>query len=288
MKLVAQPATQEPEMTSEHTSTRVGETTVHRTATVHPTAQLGKGVEVGPYVVIERDVIIGDGTVIGPHTVIERDVVVGRENKLGVGVVLGSPPQHRQYAGERTFALIGDRNILSDYSAVSRAYGEGEATVLGNDNFIMPYTRIDHNCRVGNNTILVGRVGLAGYVTVDDQAYLGAHTAVHQFVRIGRLAIVGMVSAVRQDVPPFVLAAGVPARAHAVNTVGLVRAAVPAANRAILHRAFKLLYRSGLAVSTALARIEAELGDDPYVQEMITFIRAGTHKRGIVRWAHEK
>lgn len=269
-------------------STAVEEAIVHPTAIVHPSVQLGKRVEVGPYAVIADDVVIGDGTTIGPHVVIERDVVLGRENRLHPGVVVGGPPQHKQYGGERTQVRIGDRNVLGDYASISRAYGEGEATVIGNDNFIMSYVRIDHNCWIGNDVVLVSGVGLAGHVSIDDQAYVGGQAGAHQFVRIGRLGMVGAMTLLRQDVPPFLLAAGIPARAHALNTVGLVRAGVAPAHRAALKRAFLILYRSGLPVRGALARMEAELGEDPFVAEMITFIRAGSHDRGIVRWTREK
>lgn len=260
---------------------------IHSTAIIHPTARLGRGVEVGPYAVVGPDTVIGDGTTVGTHVVIERDVAIGRDNRLGAGVVIGGPPQHRGYADERTLVRIGDRNVFGEYATVSRAYGEGEATELGSDNFVMSYVRVDHNCRIGSGVVLVSGAGLGGFVSVDDQAYVGGNAGVHQYVRVGRMATVGAVSLVRQDVPPFVLAAGVPARAHTLNTVGLQRAAVAPAHRSALKRAFSLLYRSGLARTAALSRLEAELGDDAYVRAMIEFIR-GSQKRGIVRWARER
>lgn len=265
-----------------------GEVKVHETAIVHPSARLGRGVEVGPFTVIAPDVVIGDGTTIGPHVVIEHDVTIGKQNQLGTGVVIGALPQHRGYAGERSFVRIGDRNVLGEYATVSRGYGEGTVTEIGNDTFVMSYVRIDHNCRVGSGVVLTSGAGLGGFVSIDDQAYVGGNTGVHQFVRIGRLGMVGAVSMVRQDVPPFVLVAGVPARAHSLNIVGLTRAGVPEPHRRMLKRAFALLYRSGLPVSAGLRRIESELGDDPYVREMMEFINQGSHERGIVRWAREK
>lgn len=268
-------------------SKAAGETNVHPTAVVHPAAQVGRGVEVGPFAVIEAEAVIGDGTVIGAHVVIGRDVVIGKGNRLSPGVVIGAAPQHRQYAGERTYVRIGDRNVLGEYATVSRGFGEGTATEIGDDNFVMSYVRIDHNCRIGNGAVLTSGLGLGGFVSIGDQAYVGGNTGVHQFVRIGRLGMVGAVSMVRQDVPPFILAAGMPARAYALNAVGLTRASVPAANRRALKRAFVLLYRSGLSVPTSLKRIEVELGDDPYVRELIAFIATSSHERGIVRWARE-
>lgn len=275
-------------MTGESSSTMMGHPAIHPTAVIDAGARLGMGVEVGPYVVIEEDVAIGDGTVIGPHAVIHRGVALGRDNRLGAGVVVGGDPQHRQYGGERTHVRIGDRNLFGEYASVSRAYGAGETTVIGDDNFVMSFVRIAHNCRIGNNVVLVSGLGLAGHVSIDDQAYVGGQAGLHQFVRVGRLAMVGGMSLVRQDIPPFVLAAGSPARAYSLNTVGLVRAAVPPVQRTVLKRAFAILYRSGLSVRRALARLEADYGTDPMVEELIAFIRGGDHKRGIVRWTRDK
>jgi len=261
---------------------------IHPTALVDPSAELGRGVAVGPYAVIGPGARIGEGTRLGAHVVVERGVTIGCDNELGAGVVLGCRPQHRAYRGEPSVVRIGDRNIFGEYATVSRGYGEATATEIGSDNYIMSYVRVDHNCRIGNQVTLTSGVGLGGHVTIDDLAYVGGNTGVHQFVRIGRLGMVGAVSMVRQDVPPYMLAAGMPARAHSLNVVGLGRAGVPPQHRRALRRAFTVLYRSGLGVSAALARLEAELGDDPFVSQVIAFIRSGSHERGIVRWVGER
>lgn len=275
-------------MRSKVRTTEVGGPRIHPTAILGEGAQVGARVEIGPYTVVGDGVIIGEGTLIGPHVVIDRDVVIGRDNRLAAGVIIGGPPQHKQYGGERTQVRIGDRNVLGEYASISRAYGEGEATIVGNDNFIMSYVRIDHNCRIGNNVVLVSGVGLAGHITIDDQAYIGGQSGLHQFIRVGRLGMVGGMALVRQDVPPFVLAAGFPARARALNTLGLVRAGIDPEQRTVLKRAFAILYRSELTVSLALRRLEAEWGTHPLVQELITFIKTGHKKRGMVRWSQER
>jgi len=257
---------------------------VHPSAIVHPEAKLGHGVVVGPYTVIEAGAAVGDRTVIGAHCVIKTGVTLGPDNRLSVGVVLGEEPQHRRFAGEQSFVRIGRGNILREYVTVNRAYGEGEVTEVGDDNYLMSYVHVGHNCRIGNSVIMTSGAELAGHVTVQDQANLSGHVGVHQFVRIGRLAMVGGGAVVLQDVPPFVMAFGAPARAYGLNGVGLTRAGVPPAHRAMIKRAFTLLYRSRLSVSTALARMEAELGDDPYVRDMRAFI-GGSRERGIIRWA---
>jgi len=274
-------------MTDHPSSLTTGDVDVHPSAIVHRTAQLGRGVRVGPFAMIDANVAIGDGTMVGPHVVIHRDVTIGRDNLLDVGVIIGCAPLHKGYRGERTTVRIGDGNLLREQVTIERAYGEGTTTVIGDRNFMMTGVHVGHNVVIGNEVVLTCGALLAGFVHIDDQANLSGNVGVHQFVRIGRLVMVGGVSMVRQDVPPFVLISGNPAGAHALNTVGLVRAGVEASHRSALKRAFVLLYRSGLSVPTALARLEAELGADPYVQSMITFIR-GSQKRGIVRWAKER
>jgi UDP-N-acetylglucosamine acyltransferase len=258
----------------------------HPTAVIHPSADVSAGVDVGPYAVIDRGVTIGAGTIVGAHCVIKDGVAVGRDNVLSVGVVLGEVPQHRKFSGERSFVRIGDRNIFREYVTINRAYGESETTEIGNDNYLMSYAHVGHNCRVGDGVTITSGAELAGHVLVSDRANLSGHVGVHQFVRIGRLAMVGGGSIVRQDIPPFVLATGNPARAYGLNTVGLTRLGVPAVHRTMLKRAFMILYRSQLAVSSAVRRMEAELGGDPYVRELIDFIR-GSEKRGIIRWSRE-
>ncbi len=274
-------------MSDHPSSVTTGDVDVHPSAIVHRTAHLGRGVRVGPFALIDADVSIGDGTTIGPQVVIHRDVTIGRDNVLDVGVIIGCAPLHKGYRGERTSVRIGNGNVLREQVTIERGYGEGTTTVIGDRSFFMTGVHVGHNVIIGNEVVLTCGTLLAGFVRVEDQANLSGNVGVHQFVRIGRLAMVGGVSMVRQDVPPFVLISGNPARANALNTVGLVRAGVDASHRRALKRAFVLLYRSGLSVPTALTRMESEVGRDPYVQSMLVFIRA-SQKRGIVRWAKEK
>ena len=260
---------------------------IHPTGIVDRSAELGPGVSVGPLAVIGPRVVVGEGTTLEAHAVIERDVVVGRHNVLGVGVVLGTRPQHRRFNDEPSMLVVGDRNVFGEYATVSRGFGEGARTEIGNDCYLMCYVHVGHDCRIGNAVTITGGAGLAGYVSIDDGAYVGGMGGVHQFVRVGRMAMVGGVSMVRQDVPPYVLAAGVPARAHSLNVVGLRRAGLPPVHRRALRRAFSLLYLRGLTVSAAVEAIGAELADDPYVTHLLEFLRSGSHKRGFVRWTKE-
>src|SRR5713101_1902118 len=175
--------------------------TVHPTALVDPRATLGSGVVVEPYAIIEAGAAIGAGTSIGPHCVIKSLVSLGEGNRLSVGVVLGEEPQHRAFVGERSFVRIGHRNIFREYVTVNRAYGEDAATEIGDDNYLMSYVHIGHNCQITSGTIITSGAKLAGHVLVQDKANLGGQVGVHQFVRFGRLVMVGGGSIVRQDVP---------------------------------------------------------------------------------------
>lgn len=261
--------------------------TVHSTAVVDPSAELSDGVDIGPYAVIGPRVTIGPGTVIGPHAVLERDVHIGTANQVHAGAAIGGSPQHRDYTGERSYVRIGNRNVIREYVTIHRGFGEGTATEIGDDTMLMAGAHVGHNCRIGHRAVIVNATMLAGFAEVGEQANVSGLVGVHQYVRIGRLAMVGPVSMVRQDVPPFVVTAGPAARAYGLNTTGLHRAGVAAEHRDALKQAFALLYRQGLALPTAVARMEEQLGADPYVAQMISFLTGGTHRRGIVPWSRE-
>jgi UDP-N-acetylglucosamine acyltransferase len=266
-----------------------------RPITVHPTAQVGAGarlepgVVVGPYAVIAGDVTIGSGTRIGPHVVIEDGVRIGRDNEISAAAVIGCAPQDRGFLGEETFVIIGDRNRIREYASITRASGAGQATIIGNDTFIMAYVRVDHNCRVGDRVVIVTHAGLGGHVELGDDAYVGGLAGVHQFVHVGRLAMIAGYSFVRQDCPPFMLVAGQPGRCRGLNLVGLRRNGLSPKERAVLRRAFHILYQSRLEMTSAVATLAAELGEHPLVQELITFLQASRkRKRGVVRWMREE
>lgn len=273
-------------MKAERRAAAAGGPQVHATAVVGAGAHLDPGVVVGPYAVLGDDVIVGAGTRIGPHVVIEDGVRIGRDNLISTGAVLGCLPQDRHFLGERSHVIIGDRNLIREYASVSRATGPGEATTIGNDTFVMSYVRIDHNARIGDRVVLVGGSMVAGHVDVADDAYLGGMSGLHQFVRVGRLAMLGGYTVARQDCPPFFLIAGQPARARGLNLVGLRRKGILAADRSLLRRAFHILYQSHLGTTRAVAALVDELGDHPLVRELIDFLQASRGRdRGLVRWS---
>jgi UDP-N-acetylglucosamine acyltransferase len=252
---------------------------IHPTATIHAKAELGTGVSIGPYAVIGEHVRLGERTIIGPHAVIDGWTTVGKACEIGVGAVLGGPPQDLKYRGQRSLLHIGDDTCIREYVTIHRSAEEDGATVIGSHDFLMAYSHVAHDCRLGDYVIMVNYAGLSGYVEVEDRAFISGHNAVHQFVRIGYLAMVSGTSRVVKDIPPFMIAEGNPTRIRGLNMVGLRRLGIGPAVRTELRRAFRVLYRSGLNTSQALERMRQEglTGDE--VQRLINFI--GRSKRGI-------
>ncbi len=253
--------------------------TVHPTAIVHPRAKLGRGVEIGPFCIVGENVEIGDGTCIKSHAVIEGWTKIGRDCQIGTGVLLGTQPQHKTYSGERSYVLIGDRNVLREYVTIHRAATRDGATKVGNDNFIMAFVHLGHDCSIGNGTTIANTVGFSGHASVDDYAVIGGITPIHQHVRIGAYAMVGGGSRVRLDIVPYALTSGDPLRIYGVNREGLRRNGFSAEQRSVIKSAMRVLFWSGLNVSAAVARLKSDMGDKPEVVRLIKFVE-GT-KRGL-------
>jgi UDP-N-acetylglucosamine acyltransferase len=252
---------------------------IHPTAIVHPKAELDDGVKVGPYAVIGEHVRLGAATVVGPHAVIDGWTSVGEACEIGVGAVLGGAPQDLKFRGQRSYLRIGEYTCIREYVTVHRSSEEDGTTTIGAHNFLMAYAHVGHDCRLGDHVIMVNYAGLSGYVEVEDRAFISGHNAVHQFVRIGYLAMVSGASRVVKDVPPFMIAEGNPTRIRGLNVVGMRRVGLTSTVRTELHRAYHVLYRSGLNTSQALQRLRAAGGTGDEVQHLISFIAAS--KRGI-------
>jgi len=232
---------------------------IHPTALVDPGARLGENVTIGAYTIIGADVEIGDGTWIGPHVVINGPTRIGRENRIFQFASLGEMPQDKKYGGEATRLEIGDRNTIREFCTFNRGtVQDAGVTRIGNDNWIMAYVHIAHDCQVGDHTIFANNAQLAGHVHVGDWAILGGFTGVHQFVRVGAHCITGVGSVVLQDIPPYVMAAGNPAAPHGINSEGLKRRGFAPETIAAIKRAYKTVYRSGLKLDEAAAKIAAE------------------------------
>lgn len=255
--------------------------TVHPAAVVHPDAELGEAVEVGPYACIAGTVKIGARTVVGPHAVIEGHTSIGCDNEIFTGAVIGSPTQDKKFEGGTSFLKIGDRNKIREYVTINPGTKEGTETLIGDDNLLMAYAHVAHDCVIKNAAILANVATLAGHVIVEDRAIIGGLSAVHQFVRIGTLALIGGCSKVVQDVPPFMIADGHPARTRGVNVVGLERAGFAAEEKSDLKRAYKILFKSGLTLKKASEKIRAELAPSSHLEILIAFMQSS--ERGISR-----
>lgn len=245
---------------------------IHASAVIDPSAQLGEGVTIHPFTVIEGGVQIGDGCEIGPHAVVCRFTSLGPRNRVGVGAVLGDHPQDLKFAHEETYLRIGEGNLIREYVTIHRATGEGNATVVGDRNLLMAYSHIGHNCVLGSEIMMANGVQLAGHTTVEDFAVLGGLAATHQFARVGTMAMVGAMSGVRIDVPPYFLSQGTPARPVKVNSVALRRRGVPHESAMVIRKAFEILYRSDLNTSDAVAQIRAQLEQTPEIIHLVEFL----------------
>lgn len=221
------------------------------------------GALIHPSALIGDRVVLGQGCEVGPFCRIEGRVRIGPHCRFQTGVVIGTEPMDKKYSGEDSGVLIGKGNIFFEFVTVHRATGNGEMTVIGDDNYIMSYVHIGHNCRIDNGCTLTSGVQLGGHSEVGDGANLGGLVGVHQFCRIGRLAMVGAHSYVNKDIPPFVLAAGNPCRVRGLNLVGLRRAGFTSEKIAALESAYRIIYRSDLTLNEALIRIEGEFGSGP-------------------------
>jgi len=264
-------------------------TRIHASAVIDSKAELASDVEIGPYSVIGPNVKIGAGTKVGSHTVIEGNTTIGIDNHFAHFAAIGGVPQDMKYRGEPTQLVIGDRNTIREFTTIhTGTIQDGGVTRLGNDNWIMAYVHIAHDCQVGNNTIFASNAQIAGHVHVEDWAILGGMSGVHQFVRIGQHAMLGGASALVQDIPPFVMAAGEKASPHGINVEGLKRRGFSSESITALRQAYKVLYKDGLSFEDAKVEIQkmilASASDAATVEKLTQFhdfIAAST--RGIVR-----
>jgi len=228
---------------------------IHPSASVHPNAQLHEGVTIGQGAIIGPEVIIGSGTTVGPNSVVEGKTILGNNNKIFPNVFLGLEPQDLKYKGANTELIIGDDNTFRECVTINKATNQGEKTIIGNNNLLMAYSHIGHNCEIGNNVILSNSVQVAGHVIIEDCAIVGGCLGIHQFVHIGYLSMIGGMTRVTRDVPPFCLAEGSPARLRGLNKVGIKRSGLIERNNLNLKSLLKtwlLLFKSDYVISEAV------------------------------------
>ena len=252
---------------------------VHPTAILHPNARIGADCEIGPYCVVGEHVELGERCRLHSHVVIDGHTRLGRENEIFPFASIGLKTQDLKWKGGLTRTEIGDRNTFRESVTVNSATSDGEATVIGSDNHILAYSHIAHNVTLGNHIIMSNVATLAGHIVVEDHVVIGGLVAIHQFCRVGKMAMIGGCSKVVQDVPPFMMADGNPATTRTINKVGMMRNGVSEEAQAALKQAYRIIFRSGPTIPNALTKMEAELPQLPEVQHLITFARAS--ERGL-------
>ncbi len=253
---------------------------IHSTAIIHAGAQIGPDCEIGPYCTIGEHVVLGAGCRLISHVVIDGHTTLGERNLVFPFVSIGLRTQDLKWKGGITRTRIGSDNTIRECVTIHSSTSEGDATVIGSHNNILASSHVAHDVQMGDH-VIVSMAAIAGHVIVEDYALLGGLSGVHQFCRVGKMAIVGGCSRITQDVAPFMLVEGNPAVTRAVNRIGLERNGVPETTLAALRQAHRILFRDGLTVPNALARIEQELPDSPELRHLVAFTRAS--QRGIVR-----
>lgn len=256
---------------------------IHQTAIIHPNARIAEGVHIGPYSVIGENVSIGRDTRVESHVLIEGWTTIGERNHIYSFSSVGTPPQDIGYKlHEETYLIIGDDNIIREYSTLHRATTKADRkTEVGNRNFLMSYIHVAHDCKLGNNIIMANNAAFGGHVIVEDYAILGAIVGIHQFVRVGAYSMIGGQSAIVLDVPPYVNATGNRAQLYGLNTIGLKRKGFSDEAINNLKKAYKIIFRSGLTLEDALKKALDEFGDSKEVLHLVDFMRHS--KRGVTR-----
>lgn len=256
---------------------------IHPSAVIDASASIAADAEIGPYVNIGAYSQIGQGSKISAHAIIGDYTRLGRDCRVYSHAVVGSPSQDLKHVeGCESWLIIGDRNRIREFVTINRATAAGAATVLGDDNLLMAYAHVAHDCQLGNKIVLANGVTLGGHALIEDETIIGAMSGIHQFVRIGRLAMIGAMSRVCNDVPPFMLASGAPPKLYGLNSVGLRRSGLSKTLRQQLKAAFQALYRRGLSQQQALEQILEQLSAEPLpeLQQLHDFIQSS--QRGLV------
>lgn len=253
---------------------------IHPTAVVDKDATIGENVEIGPYAVVNSNVILEDNVIVKAHVYLDGNTKIGKGTVIWPGAVIGTKTQDLKFRGEKTFVEVGSNCEIREFVTINASCGEGTTVRIGNNCLIMAYCHVAHNSILGDRVILANNATLAGHVTVEDAAVIGGLSAIHQFARVGRYAMVGGMSRVTHDVPPYTIGAGSPYRLGGLNLVGLRRHGFSLESRIALAKAFKILYRSGLTPQEALQKIENEIELIPEIQRWLEFCRST--KRGLI------
>ena len=255
---------------------------IHPSALVDPRAELAADVEVGPFAVVGPEVLVGAGTTIGAHAYVTGRTTLGERNRIYPFATIGDAPQDRKHGGEPTATAIGSDNVIREYASIHAGTAQDRGvTTIGNGNWLLAYTHIAHDCVVGNNTTFSNNAQLAGHVDIGDWVVMGGFSGCHQFCRVGAHAFVAAGAIVLQDVPPFVTAAGYPAKPHGTNNEGLRRRGFTSDEILAVRRAYKTLYREDRPLDEAKAKLVEAAAASPVLAPLVEFLAAGD--RGIIR-----
>jgi UDP-N-acetylglucosamine acyltransferase len=261
-------------------------TNIHPYAIVEEGATIEEGVEVEPFAVVKKNVTLKKGVIVKSHAYIEGNTTIGENSVIWPGAVIGAETQDKKYSGETTYVEIGKNCQIREYVTINSSTGDGSVVKVGDDCLIMAYCHIAHNCEVGNGVTMSNNATLAGHVIVDDHAIIGGLTPVHQFVRIGTGAMVGGLSRILRDVPPYTVGGGIPYKLGGINQVGLKRNNVSLETRKLLTRAYRFVYRSDLRLEEAVQKIEEELESCEEIREWVSFCKASS--RGLIGMGEAK
>ena len=254
---------------------------IHPAAIVDKKAKLADDVEVGPYALIGPNVEIGKSVTIAGHAVVDGYTVIGEGTRIFTGAVIGSAPQDLKYKGKKSFLKIGKNNIIREYVTMNPGTEEGAVTSIGDGNLLMAYSHVAHDCRIGNNCVIANLGTLAGHVTIEDRVVMGGLAAIHQFTRVGKMAIIGGCSKVVQDIPPFSTCDGNPSKVYGLNLIGITRAGMPKNAQARLRKAFKILFHSGLIFKNGIEKVKKSIGSFEEIDYLLNFIK--NSERGVCR-----
>jgi UDP-N-acetylglucosamine acyltransferase len=262
-------------------------TLIHPTAVIHPNAQLHPTVQVGAYAVIGEHVKVGAGSIVGHHVVIEGRTEIGERNHIFPGVAIGLEPQDLKYDGSLGLVKIGDSNQIREFVTIHRPTYEDRFTCIGNGNLLMAYSHVAHECVVEDHVIIANSVQMAGHVHVESNARISGVIGIHQFVHIGRYSMIGGMSRIDRDVPPYMVVEGNPARVRLLHKIGLERSGFSEIDLQLLKKAYRSLYRSGLTLDNALDQLDL-LPENEHVQHLQQFVRLSLvpGRRGLTPGLH--
>ncbi|NIV12348.1 MAG: acyl-ACP--UDP-N-acetylglucosamine O-acyltransferase [Aliifodinibius sp.] len=254
---------------------------IHPTAIVDSKAELGNNVEVGPFTILEGNVMIDEGCRLQSHVLIASGTRLGKNIFVGKGAVLGTEPQDLKFKNEKTYLEVGDNTVIREFATLNRGTSYSYKTVVGKNCFLMAYMHIAHDCVIGNNVIISNAVNMAGHVVIEDYAAVGGLTAIHQFVRLGQHSFIGGGLRIPRDVPPYILAMGEPLQYGGTNYVGLSRRGFDEEVILEIKRAYKLIYKSNFTIREAVAKIEETLKPLPEIKNIVEFLKKS--ERGLIR-----